>query len=534
MKKSIFWILLIGICLGFGIWFLGFGLGGCSSNQPLPENTTLAIITTTVAEGATTTTTISTASGISGMVSWDWSGFNPSDRWGKLLICLWTVEDFTDKDLIATENLLPAYKLLDVASGETSAGFNFSSPGGPLKASAASTSTEYYLLAILYVGRNASLVITNQGFNFPQAITGDKVGQFSNGNLPIAFGGTTSAAAINYSGTPITNLIFSLNGTWPAATTTPTTTTSTVTETTTTTTTTTLSPLYNFDKLFFLNQNIGWVGGPDMYGYIHPEIVFKTTNEGITWNAYETGIISPLGLKDMYFVDSNTGWAVGDVGTIIKTSDGGATWETLTSGTFKGLSSVCFASSSLGWAVGRDGTILKTSNGGMNWSPQNAGVTSNLYDVQFINTNVGWVTGYGTIIQTTDEGTTWTKQISNANQNLNALHFLNQDLGWVAGDSGTIFKTIDGGTNWTSKESGYSGLQDICFVNSNEGWAVGAGNTIIKTTNGGTTWTSQESGSSYSQFKKVKFLTPQNGWAVGFYLFKTTNGGNNWEQVPLP
>ncbi|MFN5320741.1 MAG: WD40/YVTN/BNR-like repeat-containing protein, partial [Planctomycetota bacterium] len=32
-------------------------------------------------------------------------------------------------------------------------------------------------------------------------------------------------------------------------------------------------------------------------------------------------------LRDIYFWDGNTGWAVGDCGTILKSSDGGLTWN---------------------------------------------------------------------------------------------------------------------------------------------------------------------------------------------------------------
>ena len=40
---------------------------------------------------------------------------------------------------------------------------------------------------------------------------------------------------------------------------------------------------------------------------------------------------NPLG--SIYFVDSNTGWTVGTGGTILKTTNGGDSWETQNSGT---------------------------------------------------------------------------------------------------------------------------------------------------------------------------------------------------------
>jgi photosystem II stability/assembly factor-like uncharacterized protein len=46
-------------------------------------------------------------------------------------------------------------------------------------------------------------------------------------------------------------------------------------------------------------------------------------------------------LNDVYFTDANTGYAVGDSGTILKTTDGG-NWVAQNSGTKKCLHSVYF------------------------------------------------------------------------------------------------------------------------------------------------------------------------------------------------
>ena len=42
-------------------------------------------------------------------------------------------------------------------------------------------------------------------------------------------------------------------------------------------------------------------------------------------------------LQDVYFVDKNHGWAVGDSGTIIATMDGGNTWKIQISSIRKGM-----------------------------------------------------------------------------------------------------------------------------------------------------------------------------------------------------
>ena len=69
-------------------------------------------------------------------------------------------------------------------------------------------------------------------------------------------------------------------------------------------------------------------------------------------------------LSDVHFEDKNTGWAEGDIGTILQTSDGGDTWNILNSGTQRILRSVHFINKNTGWFVGDMGKIVHTTNGG--------------------------------------------------------------------------------------------------------------------------------------------------------------------------
>jgi photosystem II stability/assembly factor-like uncharacterized protein len=76
----------------------------------------------------------------------------------------------------------------------------------------------------------------------------------------------------------------------------------------------------------------------------------------------------PLGnsLYAVSVLDSDTVTAVGADGTIVRTTDGGATWERQTSGTKNFLAGVSFVDANTGTAVGVAGTILRT-DGGATW-----------------------------------------------------------------------------------------------------------------------------------------------------------------------
>ena len=79
------------------------------------------------------------------------------------------------------------------------------------------------------------------------------------------------------------------------------------------------------------------------------------------------------------FTDANTGTAVGNFGTIVHTTDGGANWTTQTSGTTNNLFGVFFIDANTGTAVGGSGTIRRTTDGGMTWTAQASGTGNDLH-----------------------------------------------------------------------------------------------------------------------------------------------------------
>ncbi len=58
--------------------------------------------------------------------------------------------------------------------------------------------------------------------------------------------------------------------------------------------------------------------------------VFFTPDAGTSWTSFSTGVSTPL--SAITFADDEHGWAVGALGTILATSDGGRTWQRQRSG----------------------------------------------------------------------------------------------------------------------------------------------------------------------------------------------------------
>lgn len=90
--------------------------------------------------------------------------------------------------------------------------------------------------------------------------------------------------------------------------------------------------------------------------------ILKTPNGGENWGSQNSG--TSRWLKSTYFIDSQTGWAVGWFGTILNTIDGGESWGSQSSNTLNDLESVYFTDNQIGWTVGEYETILKTTDGG--------------------------------------------------------------------------------------------------------------------------------------------------------------------------
>jgi photosystem II stability/assembly factor-like uncharacterized protein len=143
------------------------------------------------------------------------------------------------------------------------------------------------------------------------------------------------------------------------------------------------------NTLFFINSNTGYVGTAD------PRLA-KTTDGGATW--IDEGDISG-NISDIYFHDSAHGWAVG-ASDILYNNNG--IWTQLKNPSGNGLNSVFFINANEGWIVGNGGTILHSTNGGATWTAQTSGTTVTLRDVFFTSPTNGYAVGNnGTILHYT-------------------------------------------------------------------------------------------------------------------------------------
>jgi len=220
-------------------------------------------------------------------------------------------------------------------------------------------------------------------------------------------------------------------------------------------------------------------------------------------------------ISDIAFPDSKHGWAVGGLGTIRHTSDGGITWQEQESGTDFILEKVFFLDKENGWVVG-------------GW-PRDSAVS--LYG------------GMGVILATQDGGKTWNSQINGGSTWLKDIFFLDNKTGWAVGEFGVVMKTTDGGNQWRQvKNTGTrSWLYGITFLDGKHGVAVGHDETILLSNDGGENWKPQSSPVPHrangwpSAYRAVAFSDLQNGWIAGDggAILATQDGGKSWELESL-
>jgi photosystem II stability/assembly factor-like uncharacterized protein len=153
--------------------------------------------------------------------------------------------------------------------------------------------------------------------------------------------------------------------------------------------------------------------------------------------------------------------AVGDRGQILVSNDG-RVWVQVEVPVRSPLTSVYFVDADTGWAVGHDAAVVHTEDGGKTWSLQNfePELEKPFLDVLFLDRNTGFAVGaYGLFEKTTDGGTTWSEVAAPAIRE-NELHLYslsrlgNGDL-FVTGEQGLLGLSGDGGRTWKKLASPY-------------------------------------------------------------------------------
>jgi len=283
--------------------------------------------------------------------------------------------------------------------------------------------------------------------------------------------------------------------------------------------------------IFFITETEGFVA-------TYTGDIYKTTDAAITWTKMSSNTDLPL--YSLYFTDTQTGYAVGGSsscngsgcippgGIILKTIDGGQSWNKIFSSTkWLEISSVYFVNKTLGFCVGGS-TVFKTENGGQFWSEYEVpNLGGEMLDVRFSDAEKGYIAcSFGKLLTTSNGGITWGQVNQHINQALYSIATMGNTV-YMSG-SDKIMKSTDNGTSWAALPNSPAEIYKLYFVNDQSGFAFGRGNysggdfgynygSIYCTTDGGNTWNGISDIKQSTMITDVSF--PSNTIGYGFSNF---------------
>ncbi|HRI47762.1 MAG TPA: YCF48-related protein, partial [Ignavibacteriaceae bacterium] len=255
--------------------------------------------------------------------------------------------------------------------------------------------------------------------------------------------------------------------------------------------------------------------------------IFKSTDDGISW----VDIKAPTNnhLRDGHIFNNSYYLVVGDEGTILFTEDNGFHWYPLISNTSKKISAVFFYNQNIGYACGYQ-TILKTTDAGQTWLIHSEIMTNySGTSINFLTPSIG-VTGGNITYRTTNGGTNWTSMSAMVNYDLK--FFLN-GIGIAGGDAGRVLRFTNSGGTITSIILGYSvSLFGTAILPNNKVILAGTNGFMVYSLDFGLTWDTVASRAT-STIRSLAFRDSLHGIAVGDKggIFRSTDGGMNWSRV---
>jgi photosystem II stability/assembly factor-like uncharacterized protein len=246
--------------------------------------------------------------------------------------------------------------------------------------------------------------------------------------------------------------------------------------------------------IYFIDNNKGFaVGGENSCGGTGcipaGGFILETQDGGQNW----TKIFTPtdkIEISSICFINTTTGFCAGD-NVVFKTNDGGQTWTENKINNIGGkMMKILFIDNQNGYIVCLFDKILKTTNGGLTWEISSPNKNVGYYSLSS-SEGVTYISGQGKILKTFNGGSNWT-ELLNSPSDIYDIHFTDKNIGYAFGRGnysggdfgrsyGSMYCTNNGGDTWNGngdfKEVGL--IQSVSFPTTNIGYAI-SGNKIIK------------------------------------------------------
>ena len=270
------------------------------------------------------------------------------------------------------------------------------------------------------------------------------------------------------------------------------------------------------------------------------------------WKNIQSPVNSTL--RRLTFVDSLTGWAAGESGTIIHTADGGNNWEVQNSTVQSFITDIFFVNKTFGWATTITDTfpfntvILKTTNGGEEWIAEDFQDSNAFMRTVFFFDSLNGLIGGTYIAYTSDGGISWTKADVDSNMvstfPVFEFNFYNRQFGYACGGrldiAGVVWRTTNYGLNWAAQGISADEIFDVFIFDSLDAITLSGDPeglyaiAKIRSTDAGLNWLSEDL-LFYGLSFTIDFRTYNEGWSASGYKFLfTSDRGENWSEVETP
>ena len=200
----------------------------------------------------------------------------------------------------------------------------------------------------------------------------------------------------------------------------------------------------------FIDDNIGFVGG---IGVVGKTTLLRTTDGGTTWNDANINTVNDI--EQISFLDDSIGAVTTAVGELFTSRNAGVTWQN-TSATL-GANRVVLHTEKIWLAYNSNvsQTLKRTTDGGVRWNSVIGllGIITSMY-FHDSSSAIGFAgTSDGNFYKSIDHGRTWNKLNQPINSAIETIFFINEAHGFLSGKrtSGQFtVETLDSGKTWTS------------------------------------------------------------------------------------
>jgi len=227
----------------------------------------------------------------------------------------------------------------------------------------------------------------------------------------------------------------------------------------------------------------------------------ETFDGGSRWTPVPS--VPVRGYTDVTFVDGMVGYACG-TGVLLKTVNGGADWVQLDDGRTDTppYQTIRFADADHGFvATTAPPSFMRTTDGGATWETRETILdASHWWSMDFRSPAEGWLAGgadnasAAVVLHTTDAGESWTEQYRSPDLETHQMYgidFADDANGWAVGGSvyDLIVRTTNGGITWNEQagvnDAGLRALRDVRAFDSRRATAVGHWGVVLRTETGG-------------------------------------------------